>query len=307
MGAAVSAAVATLVLALGATLVAARRTRMSRRVALSDYLATVDGPSVGLLDGDDVGSFADRVLRPAASSVARRIGALTPRGHLDAIHARLLKGGLATKVRAEEVVALEVGATFAGLGVAVAFVLLREPPGRIAVTTLVLFPVIGLLAVQSWLSRSVQERQDEIRRDLPDVLDLLSLSVQAGLGLEQAMALVIDRLPSALGAELALTLREMELGRSRREAFTNLKRRTDVLELNAFVSAIVQADALGVPIGRVLSSQAAEMRLRRRQWARERAAKLPVKILFPLLLFVFPPMFVVILGPAIGPLRDALM
>jgi tight adherence protein C len=104
-----------------------------------------------------------------------------------------------------------------------------------------------------------------------------------------------------------MTLREMELGRSRREAFTNLKRRTDVLELNAFVSAIVQADALGVPIGRVLSAQAAEMRLRRRQWARERAAKLPVKILFPLLLFVFPPMFVVILGPAVGPLRDALL
>ena len=306
MSAAIPAAIATLLAAIGATLVVARRARAARRFALADYLATGDAPVVGLLDGDDTTPFADRVLRPAASSLARRVGALTPRGHRDAIHARLLKAGLATKVRAEEIAALEVGATLVMLGAAIAFVALRHPPGRIAVGTLVLLPVIGLLGVQSGLARRVEERQDEIRRDLPDVLDLLSLSVQAGLGLEAAMSLVIDRLPSALGVELALTLREMELGRSRREAFANLKRRTDVLELNAFVSAIIQADALGVPIGRVLSAQAAEMRLRRRQWARERAAKLPVKILFPLLLFVFPPMFVVILGPAIGPLRDAL-
>ena len=306
MSAAIPAAVATLVAVLGATRVVARRARDARRFALADYLTTVDAPVVGGLD-EETASFSDRVLRPAGSSIARRVGALTPSGHLEAIHARLLKAGIATKVRAEEIVALEVGATIAAFGIAVLFVVLREPPGRIAVGTLVLLPFVGLLAVQSGLARRVEERQDSIRRDLPDVLDLLSLSVQAGLGLEAAMALVIDRLPSPLGVELALTLREMELGRSGREAFANLKRRTDVLELNAFVSAIIQADALGVPIGRVLSSQAAEMRLRRRQWGRERAAKLPVKILFPLLLFVFPPMFVVILGPAIGPLRDALM
>ena len=110
---------------------------MSPRAALTKHL----------LDGDDSIPFADRVLRPAASSVARRVGALTPGGHLDAIHARLLKAGLATKVRAEEIAAMEVGATLLGLGAAIAFVALRHPPGRIAVGTLVLLPVIGLLAV----------------------------------------------------------------------------------------------------------------------------------------------------------------
>ena len=103
---------------------------------------------------------------------------------------------------------------------------------------------------------------------------------------------------SPLADEFARTLREMELGLPRREALQNLKQRTEVPELSNFVLTLIQADALGMPIGRVLKTQAAEMRLKRRPWAREKAAKLPVKILFPLVLFIFPAMFVVLLGPA---------
>ena len=108
-----------------------------------------------------------------------------------------------------------------------------------------------------------------------------------------------EHFDSPLADEFSRTLKEMELGLPRREALQNLKRRTEVPELSNFVLALTQADALGMPIGRVLKTQAAEMRLKRRQWAREKAAKLPVKILFPLVLFIFPPVFVVVLGPAV--------
>jgi tight adherence protein C len=109
---------------------------------------------------------------------------------------------------------------------------------------------------------------------------------------------VCEHFESPRAEEFSRTLKEMELGLPRREALQNLKRRTEVPELSNFVLALTQADALGMPIGRVLKTQAGKMRLKRRQWAREKAAKLPVKIMFPLVLFIFPPLFVVVLGPA---------
>jgi tight adherence protein C len=130
------------------------------------------------------------------------------------------------------------------------------------------------------------------------VLDLLAISVEAGVGFEGAVEVVTRHFDGPLASEFARTLQEMELGLPRREALQNLKRRTEVPELSNFVLILVQADALGMSIGRVLRSQAEEMRLKRRAWARERAARLPVKILVPLTLFILPALFVVILGPA---------
>ncbi|HZD79068.1 MAG TPA: type II secretion system F family protein, partial [Actinomycetota bacterium] len=158
----------------------------------------------------------------------------------------------------------------------------------------------------SWLKRKVEERKDAIRRDLPDTLDLLAISVEAGSGFEGAMQVVCQHFDSPLAEEFSRTLKEMELGLSRREALQNLKRRTEVPELSNFVLTLTQADALGIPVGRVLKTQAAEMRLRRRQWAREKAGKLPVKILFPLVIFIFPVIMIVILGPAAVEISGAL-
>ena len=120
------------------------------------------------------------------------------------------------------------------------------------------------------------------------------------MGFEGALDVVCTHFSSPLADEFSRTLREMELGLSRRDALQNLKRRTEVPDLSNFVLAMTQADALGMPIGRVLKTQAAEMRLKRRQWAREKAGKLPVKILFPLVFLIFPAILVVILGPAVA-------
>ena len=162
----------------------------------------------------------------------------------------------------------------------------------------VLLAGIGLFAPVAWLRRKQDERQASIRRDLPDVLDLLAISVEAGVGFEGAIEVVTRHFDGPLATEFGRTLQEMELGLPRKDALQNLKRRTEVPELSNFVLILVQADALGMPIGRVLRTQAEEMRLKRRQWAREKAAKLPVKILVPLTLFILPALFVVILGPA---------
>jgi tight adherence protein C len=170
---------------------------------------------------------------------------------------------------------------------------------------LVFLPVLGAQAPKSWLDRKVQERRDAIRRDLPDTLDLLAISVEAGMGFEGALGVVCDNFTSPLADEFARTLREMELGLPRREALHNLKKRTEVPELSNFVLTLTQADALGMPVGRVLKTSAGEMRLKRQQWAREKAAKLPVKILFPLILFIFPAIFVVLLGPAASDIGGA--
>jgi tight adherence protein C len=146
----------------------------------------------------------------------------------------------------------------------------------------------------------VEERKEALRADLPDALDLLAIAVEAGTGFEGAIGVVCSNFTGPLGQEFSRMLKEMELGLSRREALQNLKRRTDVPELSNFVLALVQADALGMPIGRVLKTQAVEMRNKRRAWAREKAAKLPVKMMLPLVFFIFPAILIITMGPAVS-------
>lgn len=157
---------------------------------------------------------------------------------------------------------------------------------------------IGFLLPDAWIARRAERRQADIRRTLPETLDLMAISVQAGLGLEGAIELVSRKLPGALGEELQRLLQETQLGTSRREALEKLRSRTDVPELSAFTLALVQADTIGSPIAEVLRSHAAEIRMIRRQRAREAAAKVPVKLLFPLLFGIFPALAIVVIGPA---------
>jgi tight adherence protein C len=158
--------------------------------------------------------------------------------------------------------------------------------------------LFGFVAPDILLSMRADGRQADIRRALPEALDLMAISVQAGVGLEQAVAVVTERLPGPLGEELARFLHEVQLGFSRREALISLRERTSCPELGTFILSLLQADALGIAIGDVLKTQAAEIRAKRRQLARERAAKAPVRLLFPLIFGILPALFVVILGPA---------
>ena len=240
-----------------------------------------------------------RLLRPLAGSLGEMVSGLLPRQRADRLRHRLLVAGVSTKVGPEEFVVMQ------GVGLG-GGVLLGLLVGKVSGYTgfglfrmAVMLGAIGVFAPVAWLRRKQDERQASIKRDLPDVLDLLAISVEAGVGFEGAVEVVTRHFDSPLAAEFGRTLQEMELGLPRRDALQNLKRRTEVPELSNFVLILTQADALGMPIGRVLRTQAVEMRLKRKQWAREKAAKLPVKILVPLTLFILPALFVVILGPAV--------
>lgn len=249
--------------------------------------------------------FLSRVVRPLAGSVLNVAGAVLPRNYRERVHLQLLHAGLSAQFRAEEIITLQVLGAVGGFLIAVLLAATGVVSGGLGILTLVGLPVVGGQLPKSWLDRKVEERRDAIRRDLPDTLDLMAISVEAGVGFEGALAVVCDNFTSPLADEFARTLREMELGLPRREALQNLKRRTEVPELSNFVLTLTQADALGMPIGRVLKISAGEMRTKRQQWAREKAAKLPVKILFPLVLFIFPAIFVVLLGPAASDIGNA--
>ncbi|MFF5793418.1 type II secretion system F family protein [Paeniglutamicibacter sp. NPDC012692] len=143
------------------------------------------------------------------------------------------------------------------------------------------------------------KRQETIQLELPNILDQLLISVEAGLGFEAAMARVASTSPGPMAQEMSRTLQEMQLGRSRADAYAALAERSSVADLKSFVRAVIQADRYGIGIVRVLKVQASQMRVKRRQRAEEKAMKLPVKVLFPLLTFIFPVLFIIILGPAV--------
>lgn len=170
--------------------------------------------------------------------------------------------------------------------------------GMLGFIAALLVVLISLMGPEAWLNRKVDDRKKEIQRALPDILDLLVISVEAGLGFEQALDRTVASVPGSLSQEFARMLGENRAGASRADAMRSLEARVDVPEVRSFVLAILQADTFGVSIGRVLSSQAEEMRIKRRQIAQERAQKAPVKMLIPMVFCVFPALFVVILGPA---------
>ena len=167
------------------------------------------------------------------------------------------------------------------------------------------FILIPLLAAAGFkipdvvLSSKIRSRKDAIRCDLPDALDVLAVSVEAGLGFDGAVTKLTEHMVGPLVDEFSLLLSEVRIGESRQTALKNMAARVDAPELSAFVRAVVQAEQLGISLGRILRVQAADSRLRRQSAAEEKAMKAPIKMMFPTVLFIFPAMFLVLLGPAV--------
>jgi tight adherence protein C len=245
--------------------------------------------------GLDIG----RLVRSSVHGVAHFIARRSPRATIDRLHEQLLHAGLTTRISAEEMLMLNGLTAAAGIGAGVLWITLGHPPARMGIIALVLLSLAGVCVPRAWLTRHLQARQDAIFKALPDALDLMVIAMEAGVGFDGAIQTVAEHMEGPLAEELLRSLAEMELGVTRREALQNLRRRVDVPALNYVIISLLQADALGMPVSRVLRVQANEMRQKRRQWAREKAGKLPVKILLPLVLFIFPPVMVVVLGPAV--------
>ncbi|MEZ5140048.1 MAG: type II secretion system F family protein [Acidimicrobiales bacterium] len=273
----------------------------------ADEKATVRA-SLRQLEGYEVDNVRDQeLLRPMSertvAPVMERIVGLgkrfTPDGYTAKVRARLTAAGNTSHDAVDRFIAIKVvGVALTPVALILVFGVLKMSgtTGLLVAGLLCAVLVVGPDAI---LNRRVEERQTEIRTMLPDVLDLLVISVEAGLGFEQALDRTVGSVPGALTQEFGRMLGEVRAGASRAEAMRAMERRTDVAELRSFVLAILQADTFGVSIGRVLRAQADEMRIKRRQAAQEKAQKAPVKMMIPMVFCVFPALFVVVIGPAI--------
>src|SRR5438552_6649983 len=241
--------------------------------------------------------FRERVLMPASSSLAGLVLKLNPRVTVESVRLKLLSAGLANKIQPNAFLALKGAA--AGGGLLFGFLIGVGSSPTTALLFAAVFGLGGFFGPDFVVSARARSRKEKVRAELPDALDLLAVSVEAGMGFDGAIAKLTEHMDGALSEEFALTLGEMRIGESRSDALKKMAERIDTPELSAFVRAIVQADQLGTSLGRILRVQAADTRLRRQAAAEERAMKAPIKMLFPTVMFIFPAMFLVILGPAL--------
>jgi len=264
-------------------------------------LRQIDGYDVitNIREKELLGSARQRIAAPLIGGLIGLGKRYTPHGYVDKTKKKLIVSGKYDPVDHDRFLAIRV-ITIAAIPVVLFlfwFVLNLHGKTRLFVAALsVLFLILGPDAI---LNRRVQERQETIRRALPDILDLLTISVEAGLGFEQALDRTVKAVPGPLSDEFVRMLNEVRAGSTRAAAMRAIDDRTDVVEVRSFILAILQADTFGVSIGRILRSQADEMRVKRKQMAQERAQKAPVKMLLPMVFCVFPALFVVVLGPAV--------
>jgi len=244
----------------------------------------------------DAKKFRERAVEPMRENLAGLVLKINPRTSLESISLKLLGAGLGRRITPTGFLAAK--------GVAAAFgALVGVMVGSMAGSATGMMLTLGLaaggfFAPDYFVTLKARGRRERIKADLPDALDLLAVSVEAGLGFDGAIAKITEHMEGPLADEFSLTLGEMRIGESRSDALKRMADRVDAPELSSFTRAIIQADQLGTSLGRILRVQAADSRLRRQAAAEEKAMKAPIKMLFPTVLFIFPAIFLVILGPA---------
>jgi tight adherence protein C len=275
--------------------------QIDERQMVRESLRQLDGYEVeNTRDQEMLDPLRDRALRPvldALSGLGRRF---TPVGYIDKVRQKFSYMGRNDPSAVDRFLALRAATVVGAFLVFVFVFVVNVTPftGKMQFAVGGLLMAVLLIGPDSVINRKVEERQHQIQRSLPDVLDLLTISVEAGLGFEQALDRVIHAVPGPLSDEFSRMLGETRAGAARADAMRAMDERCNTPELRSFVLAIIQADTFGVSIGRVLRAQAEEMRIKRRQLAQERAQKAPVKMLLPMVFCIFPALFLVILGPA---------
>jgi tight adherence protein C len=247
--------------------------------------------------------FVERTLRPLAARVSGRISGMASSSFSEKTEKRLALAGNPGDLRVADWLGIKGIGAIVG---AILFFLIFGIAGVLGFPFFIgglLMPVVGGLfgytVPEFWLGRKVKARQKAILLMIPDALDLLTISVRAGLGFDAALGKVVEKLQGPLSDEFRRALAEVRVGKARRDALRDIVPRTEVVPLTNFIGAIIQAEQLGVSISKVLQVQSEQLRIERRQRAEEQAAKAPIKMLFPLVGCIFPSLFIVILGPAI--------
>jgi tight adherence protein C len=254
-------------------------------------------PNVDLREEEMSEDFGTRVLVPIVTRAGRFARRVTPVDSRERLEKKLMLAGSPAGWDAERVLAFKIIGAVAGFVGALLLLQLISFSSFLQLVVIALLTFVGFIVPDSILNGQVDDRKKEILRSLSDTLDLLTISVEAGLSLNAAIAMVVRNVPGVLSQEFGRMLQEIQLGVPRSDSFRHLAERTDVEELNAFALAMVQADVFGVSIASVLRTQAAQLRIKRRQAIEAKAAQTPVKIVFPLILCILPALFVVIVGP----------
>lgn len=244
-------------------------------------------------------SFSERIIRPFCESFGESLLKITPKHKAAALNKRLERAGILKNSTAEKwlftkSMIIMVTSLTAGL---LSFVAASNIIKAVAISVLVM--VVTNNFFNFYISRTIENRKKKILKDLPYTLDLITVSVEAGLSFDGAMARVISNISGELCDEFAKSLKEIRMGIERKTALRNMSDRCDVKELSMLITSLIQADELGVSLSRVLRIESANLREHRKQVSREKAMKAPIKMLFPLVFFIFPSIFIIVLGPAV--------
>lgn len=273
---------------------AVRHDNMQRRLSL------ISGRQRYVLDEEIEKPFVERVLYPVAAALVKRISNLLPKKRGDKtkkLERSLVLAGISMDINEYNAAKL----IFIGsmLGFAIILIIVTSPHAAIGFLILMAALIFSLMSPIYFLRFRISKRQEEVSNQLPDVMDLLCVSIEAGLGFDAALARITEKLSGVLIDEFSTVLSEISLGKPRRIALRNLADRSPVEELSAFVTAMIQAEQLGIPIRNVMLSQSQQLRTKRRQIAEQKAMKAPVKMMLPLVAFVFPVLLIILLGPTI--------
>lgn len=244
--------------------------------------------------------FTERVIFPIARKLGELATKFTPQNAMNSIARKLELAGVTYRIEPSMILAgqLFIGLLFAGI--VLLFTSLGNanwPVSRVVILSVV-FGILGFYFPQLWLSSKISRRQKDVRKAMPDALDLLTICVEAGLGFEAAMAKVAEKWVSELSVGFARAIQEIQLGKVRREALRDMAERIDIPEMTSFVAAVIQSEQLGVSLAKVLRIQSEQMRVKRRQRAEEEAHKAPLKMLIPMTLLIFPSLVIVLMTPA---------
>jgi tight adherence protein C len=270
------------------------------RISLRSKLRDIDDlyQLVGVRDQELMLPFVDRVSGPMQKLLTRVGRRVSPSGYAEGIRVMMLRAGRLAPGAADRFLAMRALSLLAAPVVGLLAYSGTASLGSVRYLATGLGVIALVVLPSSRLSRAVEDREKLIRTQLPDILDLLVICMEAGLGFSAAVARTVANVEGEMSDEFGLALAEMRAGASRSNALKNLGDRVQIAEVQSFVLAIRQADEFGISVASVLRTQAEEMRIHRRQLAQEKAMKAPVKMLLPMVFFIFPPLFLIVIGPA---------
>ncbi len=277
--------------------------RRSKRSTVKSKLASYSMLKEGEME---IPPFSERVVMPVLNKIASLIRKISPKGVVESTRYKLELAGVLEKIGVNVYLMIKFLCPVVFLIIFILLFIFFDLPLMSNVALLVMIP-LSYFIPDIFLRSKIDKRQEEIRRAIPNTLDMLTITVEAGMGFDAALSKVAKNVKGPLGEEFNKMLKEMNIGLSRSEAFHNLIKRTSVSDLDSFVTSVIQAEVLGISIGKILKVQSSEIRTRRSIRAEEEGIKAPVKLTFPLIFCLLPALLVILMGPAIIMLYEAII